>query len=132
MHIHPLWLAERVTIEHQKHFQDMIKLNCVPFHSRSVIVCIYCNGEVTIRLVHYFHDCSKYKNTRELFWTTVVNMIHVNVSTHVFNLCESEKTEICLGKRPYIFIDERGLYKLSEICARVWQILAHGPELWFY
>ena len=132
MHIHPLWLAGRVTIGHRKHFRHIIKLNCVPCHSRSVIVCLYCNYEGTDQLVHYFHHCSKYKNTRELFWTTVVNMFHVNVSTHLFNLCESEQTEIFLGKRPSIFIDEGELYKLREICARVWQILAQEPELRFY
>ncbi len=56
----------------------------------------------------------------------------VNVSTHLFNLCESEQTEIFLGKRPSIFIDEGELYKLREICIRVWQILAYETELRFY
>ncbi len=59
-------------------------------------------------------------------------MFHVNVSTHLFNLCESEQTEIVLGKRPSIFIAEGELYKLREICARTWQILAHEPVLRFY
>ncbi len=79
---------------------------CVPCHSRSVIVCSYCNCEVTEQLVHYFHHCSKYRNGRELFWTTVVNTFHVNVITHLFNLCQSEHTEIILGKPPSIFIVE--------------------------
>ncbi len=62
----------------------------------------------------------------------MVDIFHVNVSTHhLFNLCESEQTEILLGKRPSIFIDEGELYKLREICARVWQILAYEPELHF-
>ncbi len=56
----------------------------------------------------------------------------VHVSTHLFNFCESEQTDIFLGKRPSIFIDEGELYKLKEICARIWQILAHEPELRFY
>ena len=59
-------------------------------------------------------------------------MFHVNVSTHLFNLCEAEQTEILLDKRPSIFIDEGELYKLREICARAWQILAYKPELRFY
>ncbi len=127
LHIHPLWLAERVTKGHRKHFRD-IKLNCVPCHSRSVIVCLYCNCEVTVQLVHYLPYCSKYKNTRE----SVVNTFHVNVSTYLLNLCESEQTKIFLGKRPSIFIDEGELYKLREICARARQILANEPELRFY
>ncbi len=59
-------------------------------------------------------------------------MLHVDVITHLFNLCESEQTEIFLGMRPSIFIDEGELYKLREICARIWQILAHELDLRFY
>ncbi len=63
-------------------------------------------------------------------------MLHVNVSAYLFNFCESEESEILLGKPPSIFIDGE-LYKLREmlICARVycvWQILAYEPELRFY
>ncbi len=66
-----------------KHFRDMIKLNCMLCHSRSVIFCLYCNCEGTDQLVHYFHHYSKYKHTRELFWTTVINMFHVIQYTSV-------------------------------------------------
>ncbi len=39
----------------------------------------------------YRHDLAVHLlDSKELFWTTVVNMFHVNVSTHLFNLCESE------------------------------------------
>ncbi len=55
------------------------------------------------------------------------------MSVHIlFNLCESELTEIFLGKPPSIFIEEGELYKLREICARVCQILAYQAELRFY
>ncbi len=67
-------------------------------------MCLSCDHEVTDQLVNYFHHCSKYMGARELFWTTVVNMFYVNISRHLFNLCEIEHTEILFGKPRSLFI----------------------------
>ncbi len=59
-------------------------------------------------------------------------MIHVNVSTYLFNLCESEQTEILLDKPPSIFIDRGELHKLREICDRVQQLLTYETSFHLY
>jgi hypothetical protein len=132
LHLHPVWLAESRLYGHRKHLRDLAKLNCVPYGNNAVKTCPYCNNQVNDQLDHYFHSCPKYVDTRELYWSLVINMCSVQLSTYLYNLPDEELSAVILGKRPAVPLSDVEVHELLEIGAKSWQLLAHDPELKFY
>ena len=83
MHIHPLWLAEHVTIGHRKHFEDMAKLNCAPYRSRSllvyivIIVKLYTNWLIIFTTVSSARTLGNYFGQRRLICPTLMS-VHIS------------------------------------------------------
>jgi len=132
LHLYPVWRAERRLYGHRKHLRDLAKLNCVPYGNNAVKTCPYCNNQVNDQLDHYFHSCPKYVDTRELYWSLVMNMCSVQLSTYLYNLPDEELSAVILGKRPAVPLSDVEVHELLEIGAKSWQLLAHDPELKFY
>ena len=129
---HPVWIAEHKAKCHRKHFRDLAKLNCVVVIKNAVKQCSYCEEFYDDQMNHFIHKCIKYKDTRELYWTLVVNTCRVAISAHSYNLPDDEQTCVILGKRPDIDLSCQEAFDLLQIAARTWQLLAYDKELRFY
>ena len=132
LHIHPVWRLENVAKCNKRSLRDLAKLNCVLNECLDNRECIYCKLEITDHLNHYIHECAKYVNTREHFWSTVINEFSVRFSVYLFNLLESEITEIILGKTPDFTLADDEQAAFLAMAAKVWQILTYEHELPFY
>ena len=129
---HPVWIAEARTLGHKKHYRDLAKLNCVIQGSNYVNkVCSHCDQIYIDQLDHYFHHCCKYSPHREAFWTTVINSCSVQLSAYLYNLPEESITGVILGKMPCVYASNE-VSMLLEIGAKIWQAVAHEPELNFF
>ena len=130
--MHPAWLAESYTKGHSKHFRDIAKLNCVPSGNIAHKQCIYCNIDFVDQLDHFFHQCTKYSATREVYWSTIINSCSTELSAYVYNLPDEDISAVILGKRPCFRAADNDMSVLFEIGARVWQVLAYDSNLRFY
>ncbi len=65
----------------------------------------------------------------KVHWLTVVNHFDVSTTTYLYNLPQDDLTEISLGKHPDATMADDQWQLLLEIDARIWQTLAHEPEL---
>ena len=131
LHVHPAWVAEARTQGNRKHFRDMARLNCI-LCKRKRETCCYCNRELSDQLDHFFHWCDKYTATRELYWSSVINVCSVELSSYLFNLPDEIMSGVILGQTPNVNVSRENLFTLFEIGANIWQILAYEKELRFY
>ena len=128
-HVHPIWVAENLASGHRKHFRDLAKLNCILYGNAGIQACVYCNRSFDDQLDHC---CVKYESTRELFWSLVINVFSVYMSSYLYNLSDSDMTSVILGKTPNFVPPMDDPNMLLEISAKTWQILAYERELRFY
>lgn len=133
LHVHPAWSMEHHTKGFREHFKALAKLNGVVCGSSGQNKCIYCGKSYWDILDHFIHSCVKYNDTREYFWSLVVNACSDELSAHIYNLPDSDITAVILGQKIQnvnIGDDEADL--LLELSARTWQILSKEKELTFY
>ena len=117
---------------HRKHFRDLAKLNCVPGGNNAIKTCPYCANQIDDQLDHYFHSCKKYVATRELYWSLVINLCSVELSTYIYNLPDGDISAIILGKRPDVSLSDAEALELLQIGAKSWQLLAHERKIKCY
>ena len=94
---------------------------CVVQGRSSKEPCSYCGRNFSDQL-HFIHSCNKYAGTRELYWSIIVNIFDVNISTYLYNLPENELTEVILGRRPDLEISDDQWQALLVTCAQYCQI----------
>ncbi len=68
--------------------------------------CSYCGRNFFDRLDHFIHSCDKYTGTRELYWSTVVNIFDVNISAYLYILPVKELSKVILGRCPDLEISD--------------------------
>jgi hypothetical protein len=132
LNVHPIWYIEHNTKGHRRHFKDLAKLNGVLYGMNQNKACAYCNRPFCDHLDHYIHSCDKYRETREYFWTLIVNVCSVQLSSYLHNLTDYEQTCVILGQKPSLVITGNEHCHFQTICAKVWQRLAYERELPFY
>ena len=79
---------------------------------------MYCKQGLNDQLDHYIQSCTKYRSTRESYWSAVINSFNVYVSTYLYNLNESELTCVILGKTPDFYFLEGDWQALFELGAK--------------
>lgn len=129
LQFHVVWRMEK-TLK-QPCFRDLAKLNCV-IVDISEQICCYCEQSYTDQIVHYVQYCSKYTETRELYWSLVVNTCSVQLSSYLYNLEDERLVEILLGKSLDLAIPTLDADHLLTLGAKTWQILSREPQLHFY
>jgi hypothetical protein len=132
LHVHPIWRLESVAKCDRRSLRDFAKLNGVLNDCLDIRDCVYCKTRITDYLDHYIHECKKYEHTREHFWSIVVNEFSVRFSAYLFNLMDSQITEIMLGKLPDVMMADDEQAAFLAMAAKVWQILAYEHKLSFY
>jgi hypothetical protein len=131
MRTHPIWSLENITKGNRKYLRDFAKLNGV-LKTQIIKNCVYCNKHFSDYLNHYMHNCTKYEDTREHFWTAVINEFSVNFCVYLYNLSDSEITQIIFGQTPTIKMPCTEQIAFLKVSAEIWQILTYERELIFY
>ena len=132
LRVHPIWLLKHNTSGHRQHLRDFAKLQAVFYNSNDDKICIYCDKIFLDHLDHYFHECNKYTGTREHFWTLVINICTVELSSYLYNLPDSDLSCVMLGQKPNCSTTESECLNFLVLCSRTWQILTRERELKFY
>ncbi len=93
-HLHIVWELESSSAGHRQHFRDCVRLNAVLPNLEENVKCCYCQRFVPDILNHYFHHCDHYNDTREYFWTLVINscIVHVGLSAYLYNTTDHDQT----------------------------------------
>lgn len=133
LNVHPMWLMEHNAKGYRQHFRNFIKLNGVLCDVNTQQDCLYCNKIFEDHLDHYFHSCDKYQDSREYFWSLVMNTCSVEFSVYLYNLPDPEMTCIILGRRPNdITFNDNEYFHFLTLCSKIWHVLAYEPELTYY
>ena len=132
LRVHPIWQLENTTRGNRTFLRDFARLNGVITSSDYNKVCVYCNDQFSDYLDHYIHECNKYTDTREYFWSLLINVFSVMISSYLYNLEQSEMTEIILGKTPNCAISNNEQWELLALSAKAWQLLVYECELKLY